>query len=84
VVFLVERNEEYAILKWFQDIEQLTGSPGLDLPALDTAAIASGYGIESTVARTPEEIEAALSDAFGATDGPRLIEVPVSKGISLF
>ena len=84
VVFLVERNEEYAILKWFQDIEQLTGSPGLDLPALDTAAIASGYGIESTVARTPDEVEKALGDAMAASDGPRLIEVPVGKGISLF
>ena len=84
VVFLVERNEEYAILKWFQDIEQISGSPGLDLPALETAAIASGYGVESTVARTPGEIEEALIEAFAAKDGPRLVEVPVSKGLSLF
>ena len=84
VVFLIERNEEYAILKWFQDIEQITGSPGLDLPALDTAAIASGYGIESSVAKTPDEIEQALAEAIAATDGPRLIEVPITKGVSLF
>lgn len=83
VTFLVERNEEYAILKWFQEVEQISGSPGLDLPALETAAIASGYGVESTVARTREEIESALAEAIAAP-GPRLIEVPVSKGISLF
>src|SRR6266511_3738294 len=31
VTFLVLRNEEYAILKWFADIEQVEGAPGLDL-----------------------------------------------------
>ena len=32
VTFLVLRNEEYAILKWFAEVEQVTGAPGLDLP----------------------------------------------------
>src|ERR671935_1318 len=45
VTFLVLRNEEYGILKWFADIEQVTGAPGLDLPALDTAEIARAYGV---------------------------------------
>src|SRR6185295_11884822 len=47
VTFLVLRNEEYAILKWFADAEQVEGAPGLDLPALDCAAIAAGYGVSS-------------------------------------
>ena len=47
VTFLVLRNEEYAILKWFGEIEQVTGAPGLDLPALDVAAVAEGYGVPS-------------------------------------
>ena len=47
VTFLVLRNEEYAILKWFGEIEQVTGAPGLDLPALDVASVAEGYGVES-------------------------------------
>ncbi|MFM8792690.1 MAG: thiamine pyrophosphate-dependent enzyme, partial [Solirubrobacterales bacterium] len=85
VTFLVLRNEEYAILKWFQEIEQLSGSPGLDLPALDTAAIAGGYGVTSTVVSTIDELEGALTGAFGdRSDGPRLIEVPIGKGIALF
>ncbi len=85
VTFLVLRNEEYAILKWFEEIEQLSGSPGLDLPALDTAAIAGGYGVTSTVVSTTEELEQALAGAFGdRSDGPRLIEVPIGKGIALF
>ena len=44
VTFLVLRNSEYAILKWFSSIEGVEGAPGLDLPALDSAAIASAYG----------------------------------------
>ena len=48
VTFLVLRNEEYAILKWFGELEQVTGAPGLDLPALDVAAVAEGYGVPST------------------------------------
>ena len=38
VTFLVLRNEEYMILKWFAEFEQATGLPGLDLPGLDVAA----------------------------------------------
>ena len=35
VTFLVLRNEEYAILKWFADVEEVQGAPGLDLPAVE-------------------------------------------------
>ena len=42
VTFLVLRNEEYAILKWFATIESVSGAPGLDLPALDSAAAGRG------------------------------------------
>jgi benzoylformate decarboxylase len=83
VTFVVLRNEEYAILKWFADVEGVTGSPGLDLPALETAKIASGYGVESTVARTAEEVGAALAEAI-ADPKPRLVEVPIEPGMSLF
>ena len=38
VTFLVLRNEEYAILKWFAELESVAGAPGLDLPALESAA----------------------------------------------
>jgi len=83
VTFLILRNEEYGILKWFADVEQVSDAPGLDLPALDTAKIAEGYGIESRVAKEAPDVEAALRDAIGA-DGPRLVEVPVQPGMALF
>ena len=37
VTFLIIRNDEYGILKWFAEAEQVTGAPGLDLPALEVA-----------------------------------------------
>ena len=48
VTYLVLRNTEYAILKWFAEVEQVSGAPGLDLPALDVAAVAAGYGVNTT------------------------------------
>ena len=83
VTFLILRNEEYGILKWFAEVEQVTGAPGLDLPALETGKIASGYGIESTTAKTAAEVEAALKEAL-ADPKPRLVEVPVEPGMALF
>src|SRR3954451_9815421 len=53
VPFLVLRNEEYAILKWFAGMEQVEGAPGLDLPRLDTATIATGYGAPAARASGP-------------------------------
>jgi len=80
VTILVLRNDEYAILKWFGTLEQVSGAPDLDLPALDTVAVASGYGVPAARADQPEELAAALRDAFAA-DGPRLVEARVAPGM---
>ncbi len=83
ITFLVLRNAEYAILKWFAAMEEVTGAPGLDLPALDTAAVATGYGVPAQRVAGLEELRAALTDALAA-DGPRLVEVGVTPGMALF
>ena len=82
VTFLVLRNEEYAILKWFGMLEDVVGAPGLDLPALDCAAVASGYGVDSRVVSTVEELGDGLSRAL-ASDKPELVEVKVAPGMAL-
>jgi benzoylformate decarboxylase len=82
VKFLVLRNEEYSILKWFASLESVTGAPGLDLPALDVAAVASGYGVPSRSTGSRDELHAALSEALAA-DGPALVEVRVAPGMAL-
>ena len=53
VTFLVLRNEEYSILKWFADVEEVTGAPGLDLPALEVAKVAEAYGVSSQAVSGP-------------------------------
>jgi benzoylformate decarboxylase len=82
VTFLVLRNQEYGILKWFADLERVTGAPGLDLPGLDTAAVAAGYGVPAAAVGSGEELRAALVAALAA-DEPRLVEVGVAPGMSL-
>ena len=56
VTFLVLRNEEYAILKWFAEVEEVSGAPGLDLPKLDVAAVAEGYGVKAHRASDRDEV----------------------------
>jgi benzoylformate decarboxylase len=82
VTFLVLRNDEYAILKFFTMLEELPGAPGLDLPALDTAAVAAGYGVNARSVSGAEELGVELRRAL-VSDGPELIEVPVAPGMAL-
>ena len=83
VTFLVMRNSEYAILKWFSAIEGVEGAPGLDLPDLDTASVARAYGIGAVRANTADELREALAGAIAA-DRPELVEVGIAPGMWLF
>jgi benzoylformate decarboxylase len=83
VTFLVVRNAEYAILKWFAEVEQVSGAPGLDLPALDVASVAEGYGVKSHRVSDRDGVSGALAAAL-ASSAPELVEVPVAPGMSLF
>jgi benzoylformate decarboxylase len=83
VTFLILRNDEYMILKWFAMLEQVTGAPGLDLPGLDVAAVARGYGLPAQDVSGREELTEALRAAVAADDGPRVIQVPVASGMWL-
>ena len=83
VTFLVLRNEEYAILKWFAEVEGVGGAPGLDLPQLDVAAVAEGYGVSAHRAADRDAVRGALESSL-ASSAPELVEVPVAPGMSLF
>jgi benzoylformate decarboxylase len=83
VTFLVLQNSEYAILKWFAEVEQVNAAPGLDLPKLDVAAVAEGYGVKAHRARERDEVAGALASALASSE-PELVEVPVAPGMSLF
>ena len=83
VTFLVLRNEEYMILKWFSMLEQISGAPGLDLPGLDVAAVARAYGMPAQEVSGREQLTQALRAAIAADDGPHLVQVPVASGMWL-
>lgn len=83
ITFLVLNNSEYAILKWFAEIEGVDGAPGLDLPKLEVGAVAAGYGVSTRVAKDRDEVREALAAALSSSR-PELVEVPVQPGMSLF
>ncbi len=73
VTFLVLRNEEYAILKWFAEVQGISGAPGLDLPKLDVAAVAEGYGVTAHRASDRDGVAGALAER------PRLLEAGAGR-----
>jgi len=83
ITVLVLQNREYAILKWFAEVEEVRGAPGLDLPELNTAEIAGAYGVAARRVGGAEELREALDASLGV-DRPELIEVPVAPGMALF
>jgi benzoylformate decarboxylase len=82
VTFLILRNEEYAILKWFGEMAGAHGAPGLDVGGLDSVAIAGGYGMRARRAEGRDELREALGKAI-ASQEPELIEVPIAPGASM-
>jgi benzoylformate decarboxylase len=75
VVFVVMRNGEYSILKSFAELEKTPGVPGLDLPGLDIASIATGFGCRAVNVDSTEKLAHEFTAALTA-DGPTVIVVP--------
>ena len=74
LVFVVMRNHEYSILKAFALLEKTPGVPGLDLPGLDIASIATGFGCRAVNVDTTEKLAHEFTAALEA-DGPTVIVV---------
>jgi benzoylformate decarboxylase len=75
VVFVVMRNGEYSILKSFAELEKTPGVPGLDLPDLDIASVAAGFGCRAVNVDSTEKLAREFTTALDA-DGPTVIVVP--------
>lgn len=80
IVFIIPKNNEYAILKSFAVLEETPGVPGLDIPNLDIVALGKGYGCTALRAQTVEEVKKACEEAF-KRNGPTVIEVPILPSI---
>jgi benzoylformate decarboxylase len=74
-VFVVMRNGEYSILKSFAELEETPGVPGLNLPGLDIASLATGFGCRTVSVDTCEKLAREFTNALDA-DGPTVIVVP--------
>jgi benzoylformate decarboxylase len=75
VIYVVMRNEEYSILKSFALLEKTPGVPGLDLPGLDIASLAIGFGCRAVNVDSTEKLATEFTNALDA-DGPTVIVVP--------
>jgi benzoylformate decarboxylase len=80
ILFVVLRNDEYAILKAFAVLEDTPRVPGLDLPAIDVVALAEGYGCHAVRDETEEAVRAEARAAFGRT-GPTILEVRINPTV---
>lgn len=75
IVFVVLRNGAYAILKSFALLEKTPNVPALDLPGLDIASLATGFGCRAANVTTTDELAREFKEALQA-DGPTVIVVP--------
>ncbi|MEU5059925.1 MULTISPECIES: benzoylformate decarboxylase [unclassified Streptomyces] len=66
IVYVVMRNQEYSILKSFAVLEETPGVPGLDLPGLDIASVARGFGCRAVDVETTEDLEREFKSALTA------------------
>ncbi|MBW5486864.1 benzoylformate decarboxylase [Streptomyces bambusae] len=78
VTFVVLSNARYAILHWFAQVERAQGVPGLDIPGLDIASVAAGYGVRTHQAGGAGELTKLVRDSTAQQDGPVLIDVPIT------
>lgn len=72
VTFVILRNGTYGALRWFADLLGTTDVPGTEIPGLDFAAIAAGYGVPATTVSDVDDLHAQLKTT---PTGPRLIQV---------
>lgn len=78
VTFVVLHNQEYAALKAFSQMFNIGSFTGADLPGIDIAAIAKGYGCVAQCIERAEDLAAALSASW-AYDGPVVLDVKVGS-----
>jgi benzoylformate decarboxylase len=80
VTFIVLVNGEYGILKSFCQLMNETGVPGLDLPGIDFAGLARGYGVDHRRVPAPDAITAVVKEAI-ASGRPNMVEIAMDPTI---
>ena len=81
VTFLVLRNEEYAILKWFAALEQVDGRAGPRPPRRSTSPPSPRATACRVHVDEPRGADRGAGEAIAADDGPRLVAGPGGSGM---
>jgi benzoylformate decarboxylase len=76
VAFIIVNNRAYHSIREFGHHFGLAQVPGTELPHLDFCALAEGHGVAAIRVDRPQDLDAALSNAFGA-DRPIVVDVRV-------
>ncbi|HLZ60304.1 MAG TPA: benzoylformate decarboxylase [Ktedonosporobacter sp.] len=82
ITFLILNNQEYAALKAFSKIFDSPDFTGVDLPGINFAAIAHGFGCAACRVERAADLAAALTSAF-ASDGPILLDICVDPAVPI-
>jgi benzoylformate decarboxylase len=80
LLIVIMRNEEYAVLKSFAQLEQTPNLPGLDLPGMDFVSTARGYGCDGVRVEDLGAIKAEAAKAW-TKDVPTVLEIPISRDV---
>lgn len=80
VIWIIMRNGSYGALNNLEGLMDLNNVPGIDLPHLESAKIAEGYGVDSIKINNLTQLENILLDIGKDRSNrkPLLIEVPVT------
>jgi benzoylformate decarboxylase len=78
IVFVVQRNGEYCVLKSFALLEKTPNVPGMDLPGLDIASLATGFGCRAATVEGTDDLVREFKAALDA-DGPTVLVVPTQS-----
>ena len=81
VTVIVMNNRGYGAMRAFSKIMNSHNVPGIELPGLDFAALATGQGCSGMRVETPDAFAAALGHAMQA-DGPWVIDAAVDVSVS--
>ncbi|MHC5200790.1 benzoylformate decarboxylase [Myroides sp. LJL119] len=80
VIYVVPVNREYGILKSFSECQNTPNVPGLDLPDLDIASLAQGYGCIGKNAENLEDLAQYCQEAL-KQNIPTIIAIPITRDL---
>jgi benzoylformate decarboxylase len=82
ITFVILNNQGYAALKSFNRMFDTNEFTGVELPGIDIAAIARGYGCKAIRVEAASELAGALTGSF-TDEGPVVLDVMVDPAVAI-